>query len=485
MKRTSTTVWLLFAGTLLVACTRGDATGADDRAQAPLDDDVSDGATPTSSDDDDDDVSDGATPTSSDDVSDGATPTSNDDDVNDDGATPSAEPAETAVPTPSPDDPVAAPQGPDLGPFPTDPSPVSRGGTMTFLNIGAPGAWPRRLDREAGDPACDYKDGEDTWGGHCCQTLHETESDDLAPFDEEMTFIAKAISIQQLAVYQPTSDVAGARWARVTSFDERSGAENLWFTQEGDGSTTFPGDLTQNDCIGYVMQEPLIDCADASDYYCPNDDGVLHRGYSGSKLIVFLGSMDLVDSELAACGGAESGHPGPWVALVASELVRDGGRKWNGLCNCYSQTGTVGDGCGEINVFEVVLDNNEFSNREFASTGVRSYQAGHIGGAVCTSDCERDAFQPSNVDVVDACAGTAYETGPEIVAMGDTNGCPVWRRPQGHRYFFILLDETTRTIQVGMVHPDAIPDAASGLLPALPFSVERDTVDRLIEMRLP
>jgi hypothetical protein len=356
---------------------------------------------------------------------------------------------------------------------------------MTFTGVGAPGSWPRRLDREPGDPACDYKDGDDTWGGHCCQTLHSTESEHLAPFDEEMTLILKAIRIKQLAIYQPSEGVQGSNWSRVTSWDERGTAENIWFTQEGEGSASFRGDLTQNDCVSYVMQEPLFECGDGHDYYCPNDAGILHRGYAGSKLVAFLGSMDLDDDQVSKCNGDGAGHPGPWVAFVASELVRDGGRKWNGLCNCYSQTATVGDGCGEINVFEVVLDNNEFSNREFASTGVRSYQAGHVGGAVRKAGCQRDQFQPLDVDVVDACAGEAYSKGPEIAVGGETDGCPVWRRPEGDRYFFILLDEDTRVIQVGIVHPESVPSAASALLPRFPKTLERSAIDDLVHLRLP
>jgi len=372
----------------------------------------------------------------------------------------------------------------DLGPFPHLPSPVTRGGTMTFSNIGAPGSWPRRLDRPAGDAACDYKDGTDTWGGHCCQESYETQSSRLAPFDEEMTLIVKAINIKQLAVYQPSS-AETARWSRVTAWDQRGKSENIWFTQQGAGSRVFPGDLTKNDCVGYVMQEPSFDCKARGAYWCPDDPGILHRGFSGSKLVVFLGSMDVDDSRIEACDGKGPGAAGPWVAFVASELVRDGGRKWNGLCNCYSQTGTVGDGCGEINVFEVVLDGNEFSNREFASTGVRSYQAGHVGGAVCKSNCQRDAITPTDVEVVDACAGRAYAKGPSIVAGGATDGCPVWRRPEGDRYFFILLDEVTRQIQVGIVHPERLPQAAAGLLPRLPGAITRSTIDALLELRLP
>ncbi len=373
--------------------------------------------------------------------------------------------------------------GADLGPFPYSSSPVTRGGTMTFSNIGAPGSWPRRLDRPAGDPACNYKDGTDTWGAHCCQENYETQSDKLAPFDEEMTLIVKAINIKQLAVYQPSA-ASDSSWGRVTAWDQRGHSENIWFTQNGDGSAQFPGDLTKNDCVGYLSQAPLQNSGGLG-YWCPDDPGILHRGFSGSKLVVFLGSMDLDDAQVKACDGTGAGAPGPWVAFVASELIRDGGRKWNGLCNCYSKTGTVGDGCGEINVFEVVLDNNDYSNREFASTGVRSYQAGNVGSAVCKSDCQRDAILPTDVDVVDACAKTAYAKGPSIVAGGATDGCPVWRRPQGDRYFFILLDELTRQIQVGIIHPDQVPAKAAGVLPKFPGSVARTEIDALLGMRLP
>jgi len=311
-----------------------------------------------------------------------------------------------------------------------------------------------------------------------------TDSTTLAPFDEEMTLILKAIDVKQLAVYQPESTAMGA-WQRVTDWDRRRGSgNNLWFTQKGDGSPTFPGDLTKNDCVGYLSQAPLFPCGDGSNYYCPSDPGVLHRGFSGSKLIVFLASMSFDDAAVAACDGDGAGHAGPWVAFVASELIRDGGRKWNGLCNCYSKTGSVGDGCGEINVFEVVMDGNDYSNREFASTGVRSFQAGHVGGAVCGSGCDRGAFA-GDVEVVDACAKTAYSTGPEIAVAGDTDGCPVWRRPDGDRYFFILLDEAERMIQVGVIHPAAIPARAAGVLPALPGKLSRSTIDALLDLRLP
>jgi hypothetical protein len=371
-----------------------------------------------------------------------------------------------------------------LGAYPFTPSKVTRGGTVTFTNIGAAGWWPRRINRPAGDPACNYKDGTDTWGGHCCMKQNSTSSTSLSPFDQEMVLILKALEIKQLAVYQ--AEIAGsARFNRVTSWDQRSRtSENLWFTQKGAGSAQFPGKLTTNDCVGYLSQAPLFDCGDGRDYYCPNDPGVLHRGFSGSKLFVFLASMSFDDGGVVKCDGTGAGHPGPWVAFVASELVRDGGRKWNGACNCYSKTGSVGDGCGEINVFEVVMDGNDFSNREFASTGVRSFQAGHVGGSVCKANCDRANF-PADVEVIDACAGKAYERGPVITAGGSSDGCPVWRRPDGDRYFFILLDQDTRTIQVGVVHPANIPGALAPLLPELPSALNRADIDAIARLRLP
>jgi hypothetical protein len=371
-----------------------------------------------------------------------------------------------------------------LGAHPVETSPLTRGGTMTFTNVGAPGWWPRRIERNSDGARCDYQDGTDTWGGDCCMTRHETESSTLSPFDEEMTLIVKAIDVRQLAIYQPGEASAAAPWRRVTAWDARTGGDNLWFTDAGDGCADFPGDLTHDVCLGYVSQQPLLECGSDLEYYCPDDPGMLHQGYSGSKLVVLLGSMPFDDAGVQSCSGDGPGHPGPWMAFVASELIRDGGRKWNGLCNCYSKDGSVGDGCGEINVFEVVMDDNEFSNREFASTGVRSYQAGHVGGSVCTRECERGDF-PADADVVDACGRAGYEQGPVIEIGGDSDGCPVWLRPEGDRYFFILLDETERMIQVGMLHPESLPDAAPGLLPDLASTLDRGVIDALLALRLP
>ncbi len=372
---------------------------------------------------------------------------------------------------------------PGPGAHPADGGMSTLGGTMTFLEVGATGWWPRRLNRDPTDSACNFKSGTDTWGGPCCLTQHATLASDLSPFDAEMTLLFKAVRIRQLAVYQPADGSSDYRL--VSSYDDREGgAHNLWATQSGNGSTTFPGDFTHDDCVWYVTQESNFDCGDGRDYYCPNDPGILHLGWAGSKLIVMLASMQIDDASVKACAGSGAGNPAPWIAFVASELTRDGGRKWNGLCNCYSKTGTVGDGCGEINLFEVVMDGNSYSNREFISTGVRSYQAGHVGGNVCGSGCARAGF-PANQDVVDACAKAAYAKGPTLTVGGSTEGCPVWLRPVGDRYLVALLDAELRTIQVAMLNPQALPSSLGGLLPALPARVTRATIDAMANLRLP
>lgn len=405
-----------------------------------------------------------------------------DDVVGDDAGT--AAPPGTSAPEPGLPPPTAAtPLDGGVGAYPTEPSKPTRGGTMTFTNVGAPGWWPRRVDRPAGDPTCNVKDGNDTWGGRCCLKEQHTDSTTLAPFDQEMTLILKAMNVKQLAVYQPGRSDAG--WSLVSSWDRRSrSAQNLVLTHDAAIDSSFTGELHHDDCVSYLAQSASFECGDGHDYFCPNDPGVKQLGWAGSKLFVVLASTTFEDASVRSCNGSGTPNPGPWMALVASELIRDGGRKWNGLCNCYSKTGSVGDGCGEINLFEVVMDEGPYKNREFASTGVRSYQAGHVGGNVCGTGCSRDAFA-DDVDVVDACAKTAYERGPEIEVGGASDGCPAWLRPRGDRYFLVLLDETSRQIQVAVVHPERVPAAATAVVPSLPARLERPQIDALLAMRLP
>jgi hypothetical protein len=61
-----------------------------------------------------------------------------------------------------------------------------------------------------------------------------------------------------------------------------------------------------------------------------------------------------------------------------------------------------------------------------------------------------------------------------------------FRRPEsGYRYFLIALDVGSRTVQLGIIHPQNVPTPLAGLLPGLPASIPRATVDAVLGLRLP
>ncbi len=62
---------------------------------------------------------------------------------------------------------------PHAPPEPTNTGAPTRGGTLTFTNIGAPGYWGRRIEAEPGDPRCDVQSEtiDFGWGSEfCCRT---------------------------------------------------------------------------------------------------------------------------------------------------------------------------------------------------------------------------------------------------------------------------------------------------------------------------
>jgi hypothetical protein len=148
----------------------------------------------------------------------------------------------------------------------------------------------------------------------------------------------------------------------------------------------------------------------------------------------------------------------------------------------------VGDGCGQINVFEVVAEasGSKWGNRDIISTGIRSYQVGSLGGATCGIEgCGIEKF-PADADLLDANGLKAMSAGAVIDAdHRQTAAGPVWRRARDDRYYFFLLDEASRTVQVAIVHPKNVPEAARGIVPALPNTVSRSAISSLVNLRLP
>lgn len=91
------------------------------------------------------------------------------------------------------------------------------------------------------------------------------------------------------------------------------------------------------------------------------------------KLLVFQAAMPAWnDLNVVAqrCSDPCSTPPdAPWIGFSASELMRDGWGKYF-PCHCYdNNNSTVGAGCGEINVFECVGENQ----------GTHALRAGLIG----------------------------------------------------------------------------------------------------------
>jgi hypothetical protein len=61
-----------------------------------------------------------------------------------------------------------------------------------------------------------------------------------------------------------------------------------------------------------------------------------------------------------------------------------------------------------------------------------------------------------------------------------------FRRPAtGYRFFVMLLDVQTRTVQLALLHPAKIPTSVSALLPGLPPQVPRSIVNNMLALRLP
>ncbi len=373
----------------------------------------------------------------------------------------------------------------------------TRGGTLTFTNIGAPGWWGRRLDAQPGDQRCDVESRTISLGGaggseFCCRTRHVVTSDALTPFNEQLHMVLQGpLHIKQLAVYQPLGAVSGP-WAIRSFWDKRTPDQPFNLHLVGrNNNTSFSGDLGEK-CAVYAMQAQPFPCGPGSDPYCPGSD-LDYYGWAGSKMIVVLASMPYADDPTL---GATCIQPGqdvrledsPWLGVAPSELNRDG---WSGYnpCHCFSNTnGQLGDGCGQINIFEVIAEASgaKYGNRDIISTGVRSYQVGSLGGATCgVAGCAIAQF-PTGWDLLDANALVPLMHGAVIDAdhRASEEG-PVWRRPLDDRFFVILLDESARTVQVAVIPPGTIPPALMTLFPALPGVVQRNVIDALLALRLP
>ena len=380
-------------------------------------------------------------------------------------------------PTPAAD--AGGPLGePDAGAAGTP----SHGGTITFQDIGAPGFYPSRRDPASGECSA-YQNGS------CCMARHEIAGDALTPWDEELIMTLRGpIVAQQIAVYQPAG--GSADWTRTADWDARAADAPRGLAFDGDATQggSFAGTVGDL-CLVDVMSDRVFPCGPRSTPYCPEPAAGQQRGYgfAGSKLVVLLLAMphdgDGVIAPAQDCSAdtTNNWHDAPWIGFSHGELVRAG--KF-GDCHCYAADPAawwLADGCGQFNAFEVVNDNNEYRNLDLFSSNFFGYQ-GYVGEGPCGSQCDTSAL-PREVDLIDK--GSSGEAAAGAIASPAGGPGAAFRRPTDPRYFVVLFDVETRTVQLAIIAPANVPAAAAPLLPELPERVARATIDALLDLRLP
>jgi hypothetical protein len=215
---------------------------------------------------------------------------------------------------------------------------------------------------------------------------------------------------------------------------------------------------------------------------------VKYYGWEGSKMMVVRATMPrvgagVIDSaEHCKLDRTDNWYDAPWIGFSHGEMVRSGAF---GSCHCYARDGAkwyLADGCGQFNAFEVVNDNNDYQNFDLFSTNFFGY-GGYVGEGPCGKSCKVSGLDPA-IDLVNK--STAAEAVAGAVASPAKGPGAAFRRPvAGYRYFVVLFDVETRTVQMAMMHPESVPPTVQPLLPALPANVSRTIVDAVLALRLP
>jgi len=373
--------------------------------------------------------------------------------------------------------------GGGLGPIPgLDTGPPSHGATITFSGIGAAGWMPSRRDPASG--MCDAYSTDS-----CCMAKMNITGDQMTPWDEDLIMTLRGpMLVAQLAVYQPStsSSMPTTDWQLRARWDGPSATRSgIAFDGKATSAGNFAGTVGSQ-CLVNVSTDQAFPCGAGSSPYCPTGSGKYY-GWAGSKMFVVLASMPhagtdaLPATQSCSTDTANGWYDAPWIGLSHGELVRAGAFQ---ACQCYDKMpGSLkGDGCGQINAFEVVNDNNSSKNLELFSTNFFGYQ-GYIGEGPCGTACNVSALDPA-VDLVNK--KTSQEAAAGALSSPGSGPGAAFRRPAaGYRYFVVLMNASARTVQMAMVSPSNVPASLAGFLPALPAAVPQATVDAVMQLRLP
>lgn len=350
----------------------------------------------------------------------------------------------------------------------------SHGGSITFQQIGAAGSYPSIRDPSSG--ACDAFHSDS-----CCLATKSITGTQMTPWDEDLIMTLRGpLVVKQMAVYQP----AATGWSLVSSWDDQHKAPHGFaFSGNHTESAGFPGSVG-TECLVNVSTDHAFGCGPGSSPFCQAGKENQDDGWSGAKMFVLLAKMPHADAVPGRCSTDNTGnwYDAPWIGLSIGELVRAGSFS---SCQCYAKDpakGYLGDGCGQFNVFEVVNDNNASKNLDVFSTNFIGY-GGYVGQGPCGGACNASALAPA-VDLIDKAHNTEAAAGAIATPTGGPSAA--LRRPEnGYRYFIILMDVSSRTVQLAIVHPQAIPSALGDLLPALPAMVPQAAIDSALALRLP
>jgi len=358
----------------------------------------------------------------------------------------------------------------------------SHGATITFQNIGSAGWYPSRRDPSTGP--CDASSS-----GSCCMAKHVITGDSLTPWNEELIMTLRGpMIVKQIAVYQPETGNA-TMWDLVSLWDASKPTTMQGMAFKGNSTETagFQGTIG-NTCLVDVSTNRVFTTGTGSIPFCPQTSDTKYYGWEGSKMIIVQASMPRMSAGLigsaqqCSLDTANNWFDAPWIGFSHGEMVRSGAF---GSCQCYAKdpaTWWLADGCGQFNAFEVVNDNNSSQNFDLFSTNFFGY-GGYVGEGPCGKSCTVAGLDAA-ADLIDK--ATSREAMAGALASPAKGPGAAFRRPEkGFRYFVILFDVNTRTVQLALVHPASIPATIGGLVPALPSQVSRETIDNVLALRLP
>jgi hypothetical protein len=106
-----------------------------------------------------------------------------------------------------------------------------------------------------------------------------------------------------------------------------------------------------------------------------------------------------------------------------------------------------------------------------------------VGEGPCGQGCNVTGLD-SKVDLVNKTTNKEAATGA-ISNPAKGPGAALRRPENGYRFFVMLLDVKTRTVQLALIHPANVPATVQSVLPGLPAQISRATVDNMLALRLP